>query len=71
MNWAVPTEKKSNNGHLLVFKFEDFSQLLMDLRLQDPTLKIKVTEQGGGKWTTRSQGSGGLSGARVKSARAC
>jgi len=39
-----PWKKKSNNVHLLVFKFEDLSQLLTDLRLQDPTLKIKVTE---------------------------
>jgi len=39
-----PSKKESNHGHLLLFKFEDLSQLLMDLRLKDPTLQIKVTE---------------------------
>jgi len=34
------------NNHLLVSKFEDFSQLLMDLRLQYPTLKVGSAEPG-------------------------
>jgi len=42
MNWAVPTKRKVKQWTPFALKSEDFSQFLMDLRLQDPTLKIKV-----------------------------
>ena len=44
MNWAVHIIKKSQTMGTLVFKFEHLSQLSMDPRFKDPTLKIEVKE---------------------------
>jgi len=37
-------QKKSQTMGTIVFKFEYLSQLSMDPRFKDPTLKIEVTE---------------------------